>query len=80
MVSRAQNQLGLRLFRLVCIVKRVDQDSNFARVAPLVNILFRLASDDLLYLGLGKTLRSKLVDPFGEFVRIPIEERTILSL
>ena len=79
MVTRAQNQLGLRLLRLVCIVKCVDQDSNFARVAPLVDILLCLASNNLLYLGLGKTFRSKLFDPLGEFVREPIEERTILS-
>ena len=72
LIARVHNQSRCRFPRLVLIIKCVDKNAYFACITPLFDILIGLALKDPLYLGLRQALRSKLVNPFRYFVRVPV--------
>ena len=65
LVSWVEVQL---LARQSGVIVTVNQNSDLACVAPLTDVLFSLAFDDLLDLLVGQPLLLKLVDPLRHFV------------
>ena len=73
LVSWVEMQLLARQSR---VIVTVNQDSDLACVAPLSDVLFSLALDDLRDLLVGQPLLLKLIDPFRHFVT----ERLLVGL
>ena len=57
------------------IVVVIDQDADFARVAPLVDVLTGLTLNDLGNLCVREALRSKLRDPLRQLVLVPLHRQ-----
>lgn len=55
---------------LLLVVIPIEQHADLAMVAPLTDVLFSLALDDVVDLYFGHAFGPEFVDPFRQFVRV----------
>ena len=68
LISRVHNETLLIHFQLTVVC--IDQDADFACVAPLADVLFSFTFDDFLDICVLQPLRPELFNPLGQLVSV----------
>ena len=78
LISWVHNETLLIHFQLAIVC--VDQDADFACVAPLSDVLFSFTFDDFLDICVLQPFRSELFNPLGQLVGVTNRQQIRLQL